>query len=356
MVTKKFSFREITREKYTELLEKTKHYTFYNSTERFNFLESQQRALRFFAVERNEKIIGLLHYQIVTTKTGRMLYFQHAPILNKTYKDNYIFKLFRALKRFALTQLVENNVAYARFTVRVKRSYRLLKKLYEIGYRRAPIHEIDSCVTRTINVPLFDIKNIRKTTRNSINQGLRFEMETNGETSPQNFNEFLKLYNEMEELKGFSPLPNSYMASELAHYRDNKMLKQYLTYKDNELVSGAIVILFKGTAYYYHAATTLKGRNLQASYVTLYRIIEDLKLNHPDIKTLDLWGGSLTQKTLDKQIKHPWESLDVFKRGFTDELMEFLPPMDLPRSNLHYLIPYWSQFLRSKRRGYPIVD
>lgn len=349
-------FEEIEESRYQELLNQTENHTFYNTSERFEFLRSQGRTIKFFGILNGKTPIGLLHFQIIPAKSGTLMYFQHTPLLFKAGDKEAIKKLFSALKEFTKKQLHKYNIAFARFTARIPKDYELLKDLYKMGYMRAPTQEIDAVVTRIVHIHDFEIKNIRKTTRNCINSALRAGLETKADPNPPDFETFLTFYNEMEKMKGFTPLKNEYIIKELENYRDKGMLTQYTTSnKNNEALSVAIVITFKDTAYYYHAATSAEGKRLNASHVNLFHIIEDLKKDKT-IKVLDLWGGATPKTVNDNNIPHPWQNLDLFKRGYSDELLEFMPPLDLPRNWYSYIIPYSYQWYRTRKRGYPIVD
>jgi len=353
MLQARIQFEEITEQKYQQFLVRAQHDTFYNSSSRFEFLKSQNRHLSFFKINRNDETIGLLHYQLIPAKTGKLIYFQHTPLLFDNSSNDAIVELFEALIPFVKDELRRHRVAFARFTSRIETNPELTKRLYALGYVRAPIQEIDACVTRVINLKEFDINTIRNTTRHSIQKGQKDGLVTIFEERPQDFSEFLSYYTEMERVKGFTPLPLTYLRKELEIYSSKGMLLQCKTRNADHVLTISQVIIYRNRAYYYHAATSNEGKQSNASPVNLYDIIQETKKRGLD--SLDLWGGSVPDRIHDLNIPHPWKKLDIFKKGFANELYEFLPPLDLPYSWAAYAIPYAIQWFRTKRKGYPIV-
>jgi len=353
MTLGKIHFVKISREEYLTILPDCKNTTFYNCRARFEFLVSQNRPLFFFKITSSNTSIGILHYQIITTKTGKIMYFQHTPLLLIRLKEEDLVQLFSALKEFVKNELKEKNIPFARFTPRIPGNLLLKQKIYKLGYLRAPVQEIDACVTHVINLGSFDMSSIRKTTRHSIKKGIESGINTVFEDNPLHFTEFLDYYNQMKKIKDFTPLPSPYLQKELEIYSQNKMLLQCKTIKGTDILSITEIIIDKDKGYYYHAATSLNGRRTNASHVNLYMVALELKKR--GIKSLDLWGGAVPSIAYEKKISHPWKNLDIFKRGFADELQEYLPPLDIPASPLKYAIPFLLQYFRTRKKGYPII-
>lgn len=351
--SQKISFQKVTEQEYLEFLEKTENYTFYNSAPRFAFLKTRGRTLNFYTVKNGSKVIGVVHYQRINARSMNSLYFQHTPLFIKDIPEDTRIAVFEEFFNFTKTLLEQENVPYARITPRIKKSKELLEKLYSLGYVRAPVQEIDASSSRIVDLTQFSIKDIRKTTRNCINAGLRLGLYTESTDNPKDFDDFMSFYTDMERTKGFTPLSKDYLVSELQEYQKAGMLKKYTTYQNKKQISIGIVITFGKNAYYYHASTSADGKSMNASHVNLYHIIEDLKSK--GFESLDLWGGVLPEEAIEKKIKHPWENLDIFKRGFNAALVDFLPPLDIPRTKMSYLFPYWFQWFRTKRKGYPII-
>lgn len=355
MANRPLQITEITEAQYHDLLQQTENFTFYNSAARFSFLRRRGRELFFFAIEEKGKPSGLLHYQLIPAQSGKMIYFQHTPLPIKTQKPEKVLRTFELLGPFIKEQLQKHGAAFARLTPRIQKDPELLKGIYQLGYNRAPTQEIDACVTHVINIKEFDLMKIRKTSRHCVTQGIKAGIKTTVEAEPVSFSTFLSFYNEMERTKGFTPLPNDYITQELEEYQKAGMLRQYVTHFEGEPLTIAQVILFRNRAYYYHAATSQRGKRVNASHVNLYHIITDLQQSG-DIEILDLWGGAISKNILEKKMKHPWESLDLFKRGFSSELVEYLPPIDFKKNIFTYAGPYIYQRLLSAKRGYPVID
>lgn len=355
MTKSSLQITEVPESKYLDLLQQTENFTFYNSEARFSFLRNRGRNLFFFAIEEDGVPTGLIHYQLIPAQSGKMIYFQHTPLPIKTISSEQVIQTFDHLKSFIKERLSFHKASFARLTPRIKKDPETLKAIYKLGYNRAPTQEIDSCVTHIIDINNFDIMKIRKTSRHCVTQGIKAGIKTTVETESINFSTFLSFYTEMEKTKGFTPLPSDYIIQELEEYQEAEMLRQYVTSFEGEVLTIAQVIIFRNRAYYYHAATSQKGKRMNASHVNLYHIIEDLK-DKKNIEILDLWGGAISKIIKERKIKHPWESLDLFKRGFSSQLIEFLPPIDLPRNILSYAAPYVYQRYLALKRGYPIID
>ncbi|OGZ61020.1 MAG: hypothetical protein A2919_00790 [Candidatus Spechtbacteria bacterium RIFCSPLOWO2_01_FULL_43_12] len=107
---------------------------------------------------------------------------------------------------------------------------------------------------------------------------------------------------------------------------DMDMARLYITRKDNDIASLAIIIFDNHTATYLHGASDYLLRKHMAPYLMHWKIMQDAKkegLGH-----YDLWG-------IDEK---KWPGVTRFKKGFGGEEIKYPGSFDLPLNKFWYIL------------------
>ncbi|GEM_PF-1906016 len=350
---KTYSFLELSERDYYKALLKAQNTTFYNNKSRIEFLKLRKRSMKMFIVKQQNKDIALLMYQKISARSGAFLYFQHSPVfldLSESNSEGF----WQELYSFAKDQGKKNNVIYVRFTPRVEQTTRLLQILDTVGFQKAPVQEVDACITRVITISSYKPANIETSLKDTMDilkdQGFIVDIKDDAVT----LESFMMMYKKIKTKQGETTLPFDYMKSELEAYLTNKELLTCICHDINGTVyAGAVVVLGKKCSWYYWALTIDKEESLAAQGLLLEELITYLKKNK--CQEIDLWGESVTEEIYKRKLSHPWLTIDSFKRDFGSTLVTYITPIDIPINTTVYRASGLYQRFNMARRGYPYV-
>ena len=115
----------------------------------------------------------------------------------------------------------------------------------------------------------------------------------------------------------------------------------YFAWHDMDLLAGAYVVNYGPTAWYKDGGSVRHKSNLMGPRYLQWEIMRDLQSQ--GVKQYDLSGIPAAEDVEKSSMK----GLYVFKTGFSNESVKFMPAMELPLSKRHQLWPKAEQhFLR----------
>lgn len=346
-------FNEISRDEYLKHLPLAKNTTFYNFPERLDFIKKRNRNISLYSIVKDRVVSGLLFYQKIPARSGAFVYFQHSPILiDESLAHSVDF--WKSLHIFAKEIGKKEGAVYVRLTPRILTSDEVLGNIISAGFTKAPVQEVDACVTRIIKLENFTVKQLRDDAKHALTKAQEAELTVDFNTDEASTESFLAIYKAMVEKKQIDSVPLDYLRDELKSYlTSGKLLITKIHDKSGKLFSASTTIIYKKRAWYYWAATTPQGKEIGSATLMLYSLAE--KLRKEGYVELDLWGGAVSKTLYDKHIQHPWTKLDEFKRGFGSELVEFLPAVDVAINPAVYIASTFYQRALMQKRGYPYI-
>lgn len=349
----KYDYSPISEKEYEKLVSKSSYLTFYNSPERLSFITKRNRKTGLFKVTQNESDIALITYQVIPARSGSFVYFQHSPLFidPRCAEDSSFWEEF---KNFALTIGRKEQAVYVRLTPRVPNKKEIVADIMKAGYKRAPVQELDACVTRVITVPQFKEEYLRTDLSTSLDKSRKKNIKVTFSANALALEDFVSIYRTLSAKKQIDFVPVDYLKDELKIYQEKKQLLIASARDDKDTLYASAAIVIQGTAaWYYWAAITDQGKELGADVHLLTEVIKEL--DQRGITLLDLWGGSVSREISEKGLPHPWKLLDEFKQGFGATLVEYLPAIDLPVKAPQYLAAVFYQRALMTKRGYPYV-
>ena len=139
---------------------------------------------------------------------------------------------------------------------------------------------------------------------------------------------FYSIYKQMQEEKNLnlSVIDIALFAKLFNSSNSNKIIT-LAGYKDGECVAACVVSIFYRKAFYHYAASTSRGKDLNASYGMIFELMN--YLNSLDVDILDFGGLSEDQSSA---------GVDFFKEGFNGEEIKRVGEFDIAKSILHNYI------------------
>ncbi len=349
----KYTYTAITEKEYASLLKKSSYTTFYNSPERMKFISKRNRKTGLYQVSAKESTVALVFYQVIPARSGSFVYFQHSPIFIDTRcAEDLVF--WQELRAFAQQVGQEEQAVYVRFTPRIPAKKEIVNDIMSAGFKRAPVQELDACVTRTISVPQFKAENLREDLSLLYERANKRNLKTTFSSEPTAIEDFVSIYRTLAAKKQIDFVPVDYLKEELKTYGDTSELLIASVRDDKDTLFAAASIVIQGsTAWYYWAAITDQGREIGADVLMLAETVKELESRKVTI--LDLWGGSVSREITEKGLPHPWKVMDDFKQGFGASLVEYVPALDVPVKAPLYLAAVFYQRALMTKRGYPYL-
>jgi len=201
-------------------------------------------------------------------------------------------------------------------------SYFLSKELF------APVVELNSPFSSLIAISNDEKKDFLNSMdskhRYYVKKSLKEEIHWRFESASVLLDDFYKVYEQMNDLKGRREEACSYdYIKNLCSAFGETHLKFLVGYWNNMPVTGCLVLLSKNKAYYFLAATNAAGRKLSSAYAMVYHLYHFLQKS--GIQFLDL-GGMAPANPDAKGVDH-------FKRGFGGTTLQYLGEWEMASSN-----------------------
>lgn len=349
----KYTFSPITEKEYATLIKKASFTTFYDSPERMRFIAQRNRKTGLYKVSVNDSPIALVFYQVIPARSGSFVYFQHSPVFIDTRSAEDL-TFWQELKTFALEIGQKEQSVYVRFTPRIPAKREIISDILTSGFKRAPVQELDACVTRVISVSTYTEAKLREDHAKMLDRARKRNLEPSFSIEVVALEDFVSIYRTLSARKQIDYVPVDYLKDELKSYAESgQLLIASIRDEKDTLFAASSIIIQGNMAWNYWAAITDQGKEIGADVMLLHETLEELKKRK--ITTLDLWGGSVSKEVAEKGLPHPWKSMDEFKQGFGATLMEYLPTLDLPVRNPQYLAAVFYQRALMIKRGYPYI-
>lgn len=304
------------------------------------------KRLGFFQGRRgDDELSAIALVSLIRAKRGRFFLLQHGPVVKKSeLREEVLRTLTEELKKIKN----QEGVSFIRMNplwLRTEENKNLFKKL---GFRESPMHAYAYESAWKLDITPSEeklLKNMRKTTRYLIRQGLNnSELTVTKSSNPEDIETYDKLNKEVARHQRFVPFSFQYLKNELEVFlKDNQALLFFGKYRD-EIIASAIVIFWSNIGFYHHAALLPKYHKIPISYLLLWEAIREAKKR--GCVLYDFWGYVDPQK----QPKHPWAGPTLFKMGFGGRTYEYIKTQDFPLSKKYWLT-YLFEKIRKIKRG-----
>jgi len=302
----------------------------------------------------------------VLAKRGTFLFIPHGPVVLQSIapKDK---KEILELLLISLSDIAKEEKAnFIRISPLLEKTQENQNIFTDLGFRESPMHSSAYDATWKLNIyPSLEeiLYKMRKTTRYLIKRA-----ENNPEVSievsddPKNIIIYQQLNKAVAKRQKFVPFSDSFIEKEFeAFSKDDQVLFLFGKYMPRqkkglwqkffgskphaqEIVAGAMIIIWSGIAFYHQAASLKKYSKLSIPYLLQWRAIKEAQKR--GCATYDFWGFTDPQKFP----KHPWAGPTLFKMGFGGYKTEYIKTQDFAFS-YKYWINYVIEKIRKKIRG-----
>lgn len=138
---------------------------------------------------------------------------------------------------------------------------------------------------------------------------------------------------------GFVPRSLEYFEKMYDEMAPEGYLRLYLVYYQQQLISGAVAILYGNKVWYLYGASSNEHRNVMPNYLMQWEMIKWAIESGCDIYDFRGVSGDLNKG-------QPLYGLYRFKKGFNGDFVEFVGALD------YVLKPFWYFFIEKGERWY----
>ena len=195
---------------------------------------------------------------------------------------------------------------------------------------KKPINSLTSRKTNVVKITSNDnfLNQMRKKHRYYVKQSHKNNIDWKIKENDEAGSVFTLIHKQMQDEKNLNlPIIDIALFAKLLNSSSNNKMITLAGYKDNECVAACVVSMFYQKAFYHYAASTDRGKDLNASYGMIFELMK--YLNSHNIDTLDFGGLSEDQSSA---------GVDFFKEGFNGEEIKRVGEFDIAKSILHNYI------------------
>ena len=319
--------------------------TFLQSWNWVNFNKETGSTIFRYGVYQTEELVATAFVLKVKARRGSFIFLPHGPNLNKkdiSFKKEVIKFLLKKLKEIAKQENCVS-VKIAPLLIRTKENISIFK---ELGFREAPVHiHPDITWELDLNASAEDLLlNMRKTTRYLVRKAEKDkDIQIIKSNNIEGINEFNKIYQITKKRHEFAPFSLDYLKNQFNSFiKDDQILVLLAKYK-GEIIASGVFIFWDDIGFYHHGASSLKYPKIPASYLLMWKAIEEAKKR--GCKKFNFWGIAPISETGTYNKKHPWAGLTLFKMGFGGYSKRYVKTQDFVISS-----KYWLSFIFEKIR------
>lgn len=286
----------------------------------------------------------------VKARRGTFLFIPHGPIVKDKKVDSEFFdSLCQDLKKIAGSE----KAAFVRIAPLFPRDKETSALFRNHGFVSAPIHA-HAEVTWELDISAPEeqlLAGMRKTTRYLIRQAMKnTDVEIIKSRQEADIDQFNKVYQETVARHHFAPFTLQYLKREFSAFSKDDNILLFLGRYQGTVVSSAMIVFWKGGAYYHHGGSLSQFNKVPVSYLLQWEAIREAKAR--DCRIYNFWGIAPELKN-EKEAsfsKHPWAGLTLFKMGFGGYRKEYLKTQDMPLSSRYWLV-FLFEIIRKFKRG-----
>lgn len=327
---------------WNKALENFKYSTIFLSWEWSEFERSVGSKFENWGVFDGDKLTGLIPIKVINAKRGKYLHIRHGPLIDWT-KEALVKEVVSFLKKKA----VEEGSHFVRVSPLLSKTKENEYILREFGFVSSNTHATDAELTVVLDLIKDEeviLSEMRKTTRNLIRKAQKLGIVVKHVSDLSLFDDFSKVYLDTVERQKWTAYSVDYIKKEYLIFSKENCAEMFVAYFENKPISASIFIKHRDQVIYHYSGSVTEFRNIPSAYLLHWEAIRYFK--SLGFSLYNFWGVSPENKK-----NHPWYGLSLFKRGFTNQEMEFIHAHDLIISLFAHLTRSY-ECLESKLRGY----
>ncbi|HEC21100.1 MAG TPA: peptidoglycan bridge formation glycyltransferase FemA/FemB family protein [Candidatus Peregrinibacteria bacterium] len=340
--------------KIKEVTDKKSWEDFLLNQENSPFLQSWNSGDQFEAIGDNVfrlgvfdggNLVGVALVMKVEAKRGTFLYLPYGPVLDWK-REEY----FKALIDYLKILAKEENAIFVRVSPFLKNTEKNQELFTANGFRPAPIHMLAEVLWLLDLSPSEEelMMKMDKQTRYLIRRAEKEGVKIIKSRKLEDVEKFLELHQETVKRHSFTPYPDKYFKEQFRNFVCDDQALMLLAEYQGETLATAMIMYYGDQGSYHHGASTHKFPKIPASYLLQWEAIKEAKQRGK--KIYSFWGIA-SDEELEKNPKHPFKGITLFKKRFGGYRYDLLHCQDL-RLSKKYFVNWGIETLRRVKRGF----
>ncbi len=311
--------------------------TFLNSWTWTLVRESMDNKIFKFGVWQENSLSAIFFVSKIKSKKGDFLLLPHSPSV-KIKSEILTNKIIEEIKKIGKKE----KVSFIRIAPIWSENSENDKKLKKQGFFKSSsfVFPEKSWELNLAQKEEEILSKMRKGTRYMIKKGEK-ESKINICISKEisDVDNFYEIYKETSFRHGFKPFSLNYIKKEFEYFFKNNEAVLILAKNKNKYVAGAFIIFWQENAFYHHGASISEKETASASHLVQWEAIKEAKKRN--CKKYNFWVISPSKK-----VKHRWDGLTFFKKGFGGYEINYAETKDFPFSSKYWITYFYEKMKR----------
>ncbi len=334
---------------WNDLVLSSNNYSFLQSWQQGEIALAQGYRVHRYVITAGDLPVLIFQVNFVGAKRGKIAQLRHGPLLTKHFHSRNkrvqveVLSFFKQQLRILAKAVGMDYIRVQSLEPEVTSA---------IGGISAQIHNIDAQKTLVLDISKPNenlLQSMRKQTRYNINKASKIGVTIREESTPEGVAKFYEIHKDTTVRQKFISYDLDYYQKAFSCYNaGGSELRSHVLLADYEgkTIAGAIIITFGQKAFYSDGGSLTEFAKIPASYAIQWHAINLAKA--AGAVSYNFWGGVSPDKN---DTSYPWYGIDLFKRGFGGERVEYMHPRDIPLSPRYALVWLW-ELIEKTRRGY----
>ncbi len=282
------------------------------------------------------ELLAVFFASKIKSKKGSFLLLPHCPSVKKESSE-LIIKLISEIKKIGR----EEKVSFIRMAPIWEEDSSSDKQIKKEGFlKSSSLVFPEKSWELDLNQSEEEIlSKMRKGTRYTIKKSLKeSKINTYISKKESDIDNFYNIYKETSVRHKFKPFPLEYIKKEFGYFSKNDESILILAENKGKCVAGAFLIFWQNNAFYHHGASVGDRENISASHLIQWEGIKEAKKRK--CQKYNFWAISPFDN-----IKHRWDGLTFFKKGFGGYPIFYGKTKDFPFSK-RYLLTYFYEKIK----------
>ncbi len=323
-------------------IEKLKPHSFLHSWKWGEHYEETGSKIFRIGLYQGKTLIGIALLIKIQARRGSFLLCPHGPLIaNPAHEEGALAALTEHCIRIGKDERCD----FLRFCPLSPASQNSSAMYKRLGFRDAPIH-MHPELAWILDITKSEddlLREMRKTTRYLVKKMERDGVLITQSNNSDDIEKFWPIYQATVERQHFTPFSKESLKKEFELFAKDDQAAFFFGKYRGEVVAAAIIIFYNGQAFYHHSGSIHKSKDINASYLLQWHVIQEAKRRGCTL--YNLWGISPENRP-----KHPWAGLSLFKKGFGGFAEAYLHAQDKPLTP-KYALNYLIETTRRLRRG-----
>lgn len=315
-------------------------HTFLQSWQWGEFNERMGNKIWRLGIFEDKILEGIALILKIEARRGSFLFCPHGPVVSNFNFFESFFKYLTALGK-------QEKVSFIRISPLFQTTPKNSQIFKNLRFNDAPVHMMHPERSWILDItPPEEIilKNMRKQTRHCIRNAKDIGVEISISSDPADVAKFYALYKATVSKQGFTPFSFKYLEEEFMTFSRENLALLFFGKYHNQVISTAIIIFSRNSAFYHHGASDSKFSKIPASHMLQWEVIREAKRR--GLRYYNFWGIAP-----ENIVNHPWAGLTLYKRGFGGFSEDYLHAQDLIL-NYRYYINFVVEKIRRLKRNY----